>query len=100
MGVIASSACARGASPRSPRSGVARSRPLWQRRDQRSGRPDGMELTELIREARSGSKPAADRLFTLVYDDLHRLAARQLQPFGGMATTSPAGAISSSWATT
>ena len=47
-----------------------------------------MELTELIREARSGSKPAADRLFTLVYDDLHRLAARQLQPFGGMATTS------------
>ena len=47
-----------------------------------------MELTELIHEARSGSKPAADRLFTLVYDDLHRLAARQLQPFGGMATTS------------
>ena len=47
-----------------------------------------MELTELIHEARAGSKPAADRLFTLVYDDLHRLAARQLQPFGGMATTS------------
>jgi RNA polymerase sigma factor (TIGR02999 family) len=47
-----------------------------------------MELTELIRDARGGSKPAADRLFSLVYDDLHRLAARQLQPFGGMATTS------------
>jgi RNA polymerase sigma factor (TIGR02999 family) len=47
-----------------------------------------MELTQLIREARSGSKPAADRLFTMVYDDLHRIAARQLQPYGGMATTS------------
>ncbi len=47
-----------------------------------------MELTELIHAARAGSKPASDRLFALVYDDLHRLAARQLQPLGGMATTS------------
>lgn len=47
-----------------------------------------MELTELIHAARAGDKPASDRLFALVYDDLHRLAARQLQPLGGMATTS------------
>lgn len=47
-----------------------------------------MELTELLRSARDGDKSAADRLFTLIYDDLHRLAAGQLIGHGGIATTS------------
>lgn len=48
-----------------------------------------MELTELIQAARGGDRAAAERLFTAVYRDLHRIAARQLreQP-NAMATTS------------
>lgn len=47
------------------------------------------ELTELIVQARSGDKLAADRLFAAVYQDLHRLAARQLRgDAAGMRTTS------------
>ena len=47
-----------------------------------------MELTQLIRQARDGDKQASDRLFSAVYDDLRRIAARQLGPSSGMATTS------------
>jgi len=48
-----------------------------------------VELTELIQAARLGDRAAAERLFTAVYRDLHRIAARQLreQP-NAMATTS------------
>jgi RNA polymerase sigma factor (TIGR02999 family) len=37
------------------------------------------ELTELIARARDGDKSASDRLFTAVYDDLRRMAARNLR---------------------
>ncbi|HET6603369.1 MAG TPA: ECF-type sigma factor [Xanthomonadaceae bacterium] len=48
------------------------------------------ELTELIVKARGGDHAAADHLFTVVYEDLRRLAARQLRAGdgGGMRTTS------------
>jgi RNA polymerase sigma factor (TIGR02999 family) len=40
------------------------------------GEVPGGEVTRLLAEARAGDRAAADRLFALVYDDLHRLAAR------------------------
>lgn len=48
------------------------------------------EVTELIHGARGGDAGASERLFALVYADLHRLAARQLRAGdgGGMRTTS------------
>ncbi len=48
-----------------------------------------VELTQLIQAARGGDRGAAERLFTAVYGDLHRIAAGQLrdQP-AAMATTS------------
>lgn len=48
------------------------------------------ELTELIGRAQAGDRPAADRLFTVVYAELRAIAARQRQRFdgGGMGATS------------
>lgn len=48
------------------------------------------ELTELIARARTGDRAASERLFRAVYDDLHRLAARQVARAGdvGMGSTS------------
>ncbi|HVF35499.1 MAG TPA: ECF-type sigma factor, partial [Candidatus Saccharimonadia bacterium] len=46
-------------------------------------------LTELLGRARDGDKQASDRLFAAVYEDLHRIAARNLRGAGdGMRTTS------------
>jgi len=41
---------------------------------------------ELIRHAEAGQPNAADRLFTAMYADLHRLAERQLAQGGGQLT--------------
>ena len=47
------------------------------------------ELTELLVLAREGDKGASDRLFAAVYEDLRRIAARNLRGGGdGMRTTS------------
>lgn len=46
-------------------------------------------LTELLGRARDGDKKASDRLFAAVYEDLRRIAARNLRGAGdGMRTTS------------
>ena len=46
-------------------------------------------LTELLGRARAGDKQASDRLFAAVYQDLHRIAARNLRgDRDGMRTTS------------
>ena len=37
------------------------------------------EVTQLLQAARSGDRAATDRLFAVVYQDLHRLAARHLR---------------------
>lgn len=47
------------------------------------------ELTQLIERARGGDSSAARELFESVYQDLHRLAARQVQRgSGGLGSTS------------
>lgn len=48
------------------------------------------EVTQLIERARVGDRNAADALFRAVYDDLHRLAARQVGrgEGGGLGSTS------------
>jgi RNA polymerase sigma factor (TIGR02999 family) len=48
------------------------------------------ELTELLVRARTGDRAASERLFRAVYDDLHRLAARQVArgDSAGMSSTS------------
>jgi len=43
-------------------------------------------IAELIRDADSGDRTAADRLFTAMYADLHRLAERQLSRHSGQLT--------------
>lgn len=43
-------------------------------------------MAELIRDADTGDRSAADRLFTMMYADLHRLAERQLSRNGGQFT--------------
>ena len=43
-------------------------------------------VAELIRDAEAGQPNAADRLFTAMYADLHRLAERQLAQQGGQLT--------------
>lgn len=43
-------------------------------------------VAELIRHAEAGEPSAADRLFTALYGDLHRLAERQLAQRGGQLT--------------
>ncbi|HUD72362.1 MAG TPA: ECF-type sigma factor [Dongiaceae bacterium] len=44
-------------------------------------------ISTLLRAHRGGDRGALDRLMPLVYDDLHRLARRQLQGDGGSART-------------
>lgn len=48
------------------------------------------EVTQLIGRAREGDRAASDALFRAVYDDLHRLAARQVGrgEGGGLGSTS------------
>lgn len=46
------------------------------------------EITELIGLARQGEKAASERVFVLLYDELHRLAAGQLRGEVAMRTTS------------
>lgn len=43
-------------------------------------------IGELIRDVDSGNRAAADRLFTALYNDLHRLAEHQLSRNGGQLT--------------
>ena len=46
------------------------------------GHPPGPlpeEVTGLLRAAEAGDREAVDRLFSLVYDDLRRVARRQLR---------------------
>jgi RNA polymerase sigma factor (TIGR02999 family) len=46
-------------------------------------------ISALIRSAEAGDRLAADELFTSLYADLHRLAARQLAGAGSDLTLSP-----------
>jgi RNA polymerase sigma factor (TIGR02999 family) len=48
------------------------------------------EVTQLIGQARGGDRAAAEQLFRAVYDDLHRIAARQVGrgEGGGLGSTS------------
>jgi RNA polymerase sigma factor (TIGR02999 family) len=46
------------------------------------------EVTELIGKARGGDRQAAERLFTTLYDELHRLAQGQLRGDDAMRATS------------
>lgn len=46
------------------------------------------EITELIGRARGGEKAASERVFVLLYDELHRVAAGQLRGEVVMRTTS------------
>lgn len=43
-------------------------------------------ITELIRDADTGDRAAIDRLFTVMYADLHRLAEHQVARNGGQFT--------------
>jgi RNA polymerase sigma factor (TIGR02999 family) len=52
-----------------------------------SPRPSPTELTALIAQARDGSRPAADELFSRVYVDLRRLAKAQLGAHGRPGAT-------------
>lgn len=54
-------------------------------RESQPSRPGG-ELTGLLRAAREGDRDALDRLIPLVYDDLRRLARRQLRHEAGPRT--------------
>jgi RNA polymerase sigma factor (TIGR02999 family) len=42
-------------------------------------RPDPPEITRLLREARGGGRDAFDRLLPVVYEELRRIAGRQLR---------------------
>lgn len=50
---------------------------------------DAGEITRLLREARDGDDGAIDRVLPLVYDDLRRLARRQLGRSAGPQTIGP-----------
>ncbi len=54
--------------------------------------PQG-EVTRLLHAAVSGDQDALDRLVPLVYDDLHRLAHRQLNREGGGHTLQTTGLV-------
>ena len=41
--------------------------------------PSPVDVTELLMEWSNGNRAALDRLMPLVYDELHRLAARQIR---------------------
>lgn len=47
------------------------------------------EITGLLSELRTGGRDALDRVFSLVYDELHSCARRELRPGGGGQTLSP-----------
>jgi len=46
-------------------------------------------VTRVLEEVRGGSRDAVDRLLPLVYDELRRIAARQLRNRGGGVTVQP-----------
>jgi RNA polymerase sigma factor (TIGR02999 family) len=46
------------------------------------------DITELIGKARGGDRDASERVFALLYEELHRLAAGQLRGEQAMRTTS------------
>jgi RNA polymerase sigma factor (TIGR02999 family) len=53
-------------------------------RDPRAAAPaDAAELTAQLAAARDGDRGALDRVFTLVYDELRRVASRQAMRLGG-----------------
>jgi RNA polymerase sigma factor (TIGR02999 family) len=54
--------------------------------------PQG-EVTRLLHAAVSGDRDALDRLVPLIYDDLHRLAHRQLNREGGGHTLQTTGLV-------
>jgi hypothetical protein len=41
--------------------------------------PSPVDVTELLMDWSNGNRAALDRLMPLVYDELHRLAARQIR---------------------
>ncbi len=47
------------------------------------------EIASLIKRADAADPTAVDRLFTLLYDELHRLAQRNLQRAGGAVSLGP-----------
>jgi RNA polymerase sigma factor (TIGR02999 family) len=51
------------------------------------------QVTTLLQAARSGQPDAMDRLIPLVYDELHRLAERQLRREHGERTLNPTGLV-------
>src|SRR5262245_53395148 len=50
--------------------------------------PAPSELSALVASAEQGDSAAADALFTLLYDELHRMARRELGRRGGSVTLS------------
>jgi RNA polymerase sigma factor (TIGR02999 family) len=47
---------------------------------------DAQTVTQILRASRSGSRPAVDRLFALLYEELRRVAHHQLDAGGRGAT--------------
>jgi RNA polymerase sigma factor (TIGR02999 family) len=50
------------------------------------GRPVTESITALLASADRGDRAAADAVFTLLYDELHRMAKRELSKRGGYVT--------------
>jgi RNA polymerase sigma factor (TIGR02999 family) len=69
---------------------VARGGRVWHRPLTAGGRPTMGEVTELIVRARAGDRSAGEALFRAVYEDLRRIAARQVgaRPGEGPGRTS------------
>jgi RNA polymerase sigma factor (TIGR02999 family) len=55
--------------------------------------PPPLEITSLLHRARAGDKEALDRLFPLVYSELHRLAASEMRRDFSNVTLQPTALI-------
>jgi RNA polymerase sigma factor (TIGR02999 family) len=56
--------------------------------DRRGDAVSGADITALLRSAELGERGAADALFTALYEELHRMARRELSRRGGGVTLS------------
>ncbi len=63
-----------------------------------SEKAPGESLTQLLREARDGDPAAANRAYSLVYEQLHHAARQQLlKRASGQATLTPTALVNEAW---
>lgn len=58
---------------------------------------DAQEITGLLQEWRAGNKEAANRVMTLVYGELHRIAAREMRREHGEHTLQTTAVVHEAW---